>query len=82
MKTIVKNEGNISIYIFSDETEINLLDDRVEVGSPIILVISDHNAQTVTVYDNATPPEDWRGWKYTFDGSEWALNPDYIEPGA
>lgn len=80
MKTIVRTDDAISIYLFDDEAEITLFNTQVVIGNAVNLIIADCNSDNVVVYEGVTAPEDWRGWKYTFDGSEWALNPDYIDP--
>ena len=43
-------------------------------------IICDMNSSNAAVYTGVTPPEDWRGGKYLFDGTDWTTNPDYIEP--
>ncbi len=79
MKTIVRNDNDVSLYRFSDETPISVFEDRIDVGMPIFLIIADCNSDNVTVYDGVTPPDDWFACKYTFDGNVWTLNPDWIE---
>lgn len=80
MKTIVRNDNGVSLYRFPDETPISAFEDRIDVGMPIFLIVADCNSDNVTVYDDVTPPDDWSACKYTFDGTDWALNPDWVEP--
>lgn len=82
MKTIVRNDNNISLYIFSDDKALAVGADRIVVGNPEELIIADCNSSNVTVYEGVTPPADWSGWKYTFDGSVWTQNPDWVDPNA
>lgn len=74
MKTIVQNGTNLSKYLLSDDTTVTPLADSIVVGDPAEFIIGDMNANTATVYNNVTAPEDWVGNKYTFDGVVWALN--------
>ena len=76
MKTIVRNENNISIYVFDDSETVVLKNDCVEVGNPVDNTILDCNKNNVTLHENVTPPSDWDGHKYFYDGS-WSLNPNY-----
>lgn len=74
MKTITKN--GLSLYILSDDSVVNLLDDRVEVVGEF--VVGDLNSFNAVVFENVTPPEDWAGGRYFYDGS-WKLNPKAAE---
>lgn len=73
MQTICRDDNKVSLYIFSDDTLIVQYEDRIEVGDPVELIIADCNENNVTLYTDVTPPEDWGPWKYTFDGTAWAL---------
>jgi hypothetical protein len=79
MKTIIRNETNVSLYIFVDDV-VDIAADKTTVGNPVIEYILDCNTSNATVYENVTPPEDWKSWKYLFDGTTWTLNPDYNPP--
>ena len=84
MKTITFNGSNISAYRFADDdtitaTEINtVIPNTTEFSDPFI--ISDLNTSNSTIHTGVTPPEDWVGEKYFFDGTTWTDNPDYVEP--
>jgi hypothetical protein len=80
MKTIVRLDNNISLYVFEDTTLIDVHEDKIIITSDEIMTISDCNSANTIVYENITAPDDWRGWKYFFDGSEWTLNEDWVEP--
>lgn len=78
MKTLVKD--NKSIYIFDDAEVLDITADNIQVGEPARLIISDCNSSNITLYTDVTPPEDWIGHKYLFDGTTWTENPDWVDP--
>lgn len=80
MQTLTRKGTNISLYIFNDAEVVSASDTVVTVGNPIALTILDCNSENTVLYKNVTPPEDWVGWKYFFDGTTWTLNPDWVEP--
>lgn len=80
MKTIVENATCLSKYLLDDAEVVVLNEDSIVVGDPAEFIISDLNASTATVYEGVTAPADWVGNKYTFDGTDWALNPDWVDP--
>ena len=81
MKTIVQNSTNLSKYLVEDSVTIESTTDSITVGSPAQFIISDLNDNNSTVYANITDaPADWSGNKYFFDGTDWTLNPDWVDP--
>jgi hypothetical protein len=85
MKTIVKIDNDISLYLFDDEKEVNMQTNQINVGDPSNLdfIIGDLNSQNAVLYENVTnAPDDWFGEKYTFDGTTWTQNPDWVDPDA
>jgi len=78
MKTLVK--GNLSIYLFDDNKEVVVTNESITVGNPIEFVVSDCNDTNTTMYENIIAPVDWVGGKYFFDGTDWTLNPDWVDP--
>ncbi len=81
MKTIVETSSGLSKYLLADDVTITATADNITVGDPAQFIIGDLNSTTVTVTDNVTnAPEDWTGNKYTFDGTTWTLNPDWVDP--
>ena len=82
MKTIVENATNLSKYLLDDAEIVVLNEDNIVVGDPPKFIIADLNASTATVYEGVTAPADWIGNKYTFDGTDWTLNPTWVDPAA
>ena len=81
MKTIVETSTGLSKYLLADDVTITATSDNITVGDPAQFIIADLNSTTVTVTDNVTnAPDDWTGNKYTFDGTTWAANPDWVDP--
>ena len=83
MKTIVETSSGLSKYLLADDVTITTTAENITVGDPAQFIIGDLNSTTVTVTDNVTnAPEDWSGNKYTFDGTTWTLNPNWVDPEA
>ena len=81
MKTIVETSSGLSKYLLADDVTITATADNITVGDPAQYIIGDLNSTTVTITDNVTnAPDDWTGNKYTFDGTTWTLNPDWVDP--
>jgi len=77
MQTITFNDNNASVYIFSDSDEITPTESNIKCPR---FVIGDMNASNATVHENVTPPEDWQGGRYTFDGVSWASIASWSDP--
>jgi hypothetical protein len=80
MKTIVENATNLSKYLLADDVVVALNADHIVVGEPLQFIVADLSSGTAVVYGDVTAPDDWIGNKYTFDGTDWALNPDWVDP--
>ena len=81
MKTLTKS--NLSLYLLEDDVSVAMASDKITVGDPPKFIIGDCNSSdTVLHTDVATPPSDWIGHKYTYDGTAWAANPNYNEPAS
>ena len=77
MQTITLNDTSVSAYIFDDEH--NLVATPENITCPHF-IIGDMNSTSATIHTGVTPPDDWRGGNYLFDGDDWALNPDWTDP--
>jgi len=80
MKTLVKN--GLSIYLFDDDAHLEPTNECFYVGLPLEFVIGDCSAQDTDVFLGVSAPADWTGGKYRYDGADWTLNPDWVEPTA
>lgn len=77
MKTLVKD--NKSIYLFEDSKALTITAEGITVGSPAEFIIADCNNSNAELHSAVTPPQDWVGGKYTFDGSTWTLDPNWVD---
>lgn len=82
MKTLVFNESNNSPYIFEDDKNITIEENRITVGEEDNpdFYIGDMNSSNATLYKNVTVPEDWQGNRYIFDGTTWTEVDDWVDP--
>lgn len=80
MKTIVEIATNLSKYLLEDADAVTMRVADIVVGNPPAFIIADMNSSTAVVYEGITPPADWTGDKYTFDGANWAVNLNWVAP--
>ena len=78
MKTLVKDK--ISIYVFADSEAVNITDTNIVIGNPETLIIGDCNSSNTTLHEGVTPPSDWVGHKYLFNGTAWSANSAWVDP--
>jgi hypothetical protein len=78
MKTLTKE--NLSLYLFDDAEYLDIATDKITVGSPPKFIIGDCNITDTVLHEGVTGPDDWVGGKYLFDGTDWTLDPDWVEP--
>ena len=81
MKAIKWNGGDndgVVIYLFADDTVIDVQSDKTVIGDPETLIISDCNSSNVTVVSGVTDPGDYWGWKYkNTSGTTLTPNADF-----
>lgn len=77
MKTLVFTETKESKYIWEDSEIIILTETQTNATN---LFIMDLNSTNAVLVENVTPPADWRGCKYLYDGGAWTLNPKWVDP--
>lgn len=78
MKTLTK-DGK-SIYTFDNAEVLDISANNIAVGDPVKFFIHDCNSSNTVLHEGVTPPEDWTGHKYLFNGTDWTLNPDWVDP--
>jgi len=83
MKTIVETATGLSKYLLDDSVTITANSDHIVVGDPAQFIIDDLDSSNTTITESVTnAPGDWTGNKYTFDGTTWTQNPDWVDPDA
>jgi hypothetical protein len=80
MKTLVSQ--GYSLYIFQDDKPVNITSESVIVSEPDGNIITDCDSSNSIMYENVTVPDGWIGRKYFYDGTNWAVDPDFVEPNA
>lgn len=80
MKTLTKE--SLSLYLFNDTEVVEFATDRITVGNPPKFIIGDCNSTNTVLQEGVTGPVDWVGGKYFFDGTDWTLNPNWVESSA
>ena len=79
MKTIVRNDNNVSLYLLPNDTVITQdLNKTVFTKDSLVYHVADCNTSNTTVYENVTSPPSWSGWKYLYtEENGWDLNEDW-----
>jgi len=82
MKTLTFNENNHSPYIFADDKSVVVEAHRITVGDADDpdFYIGDMNSSNATLHLDVTPPDDWEGNRYTFNGSAWTAIEGWVDP--
>ena len=71
MKTLIRNEDQISIYLFEDSVTLTISENNIIVGDPIDFNIGDRNSTNTTLIENISSPSDWAHWKYKYVNAQW-----------
>ena len=69
MKTITLNSNNVSVYTFEDSDSVVSTAENITCQH---FMIGDMTSSNATIHTDATPPDDWQGGRYTYDGTTWA----------
>jgi hypothetical protein len=77
MQTITFNDSNISTYTFEDGDTLTATAESITSPN---FIIGDMNSSNATIHTGVTPPEDWKGGKYLFDGTSWTTNENWTDP--
>jgi len=77
MQTITFNSNNVSAYTFDDAHTLTASADSITTPT---FIIGDMNSSNATIHTGTTPPADWQGNRYTFDGTTWAEVTGWVDP--
>ena len=77
MQTITFNDSTKSAYIFEDGDTLTVTAENITCPA---FTIGDLNSSNSTIHTGVTPPADWQGGKYLFDGTSWTVNGDWDDP--
>ena len=77
MKTLTKD--NLSLYLLEDDVTVVMTKKDITVGDPPEFIIADCSSQDTVLHDGVSLPEEWTGHKYFYDGTGWALNPNFVK---
>jgi hypothetical protein len=87
MKTIIENATDLSHYIYEDSLQVVIGEKTLTIFTENIgdivetnTIIDKIDPSNYFLVEDVTPPEDWASNKYMYADSEWALNPDWVEP--
>ena len=77
------NDG-VAIYLFDDTKEVIRESDKTTInnadGNPE-LIISDVNSSNSNVYQNVIDPDDYFGWKYSYNETDgWVAIEGWVDP--
>jgi hypothetical protein len=73
MKTLVRR--SVSIMVLSDDVPVNM-GPVIEIYNPPKYLI-DNRLGEIQLYENVTPPENYRGNLFCYDGENWTPNPNW-----
>jgi|TARA_R110000772_G_scaffold264647_1_gene385347 hypothetical protein len=85
MKTIVETSSKLSKFLLADDVEVVSTTTEITIGNPQAsnpaYIVVCHSSLDTTLYTSVTnAPSNWSGNRYTFDGTTWTANPDWIDP--
>ena len=90
MKTLIRNTNNVSLFLWNDARSVTIASGSITVAADSTaisppskkdaFVVADLNSSNTTLHTSvATPPSDWVGNAYCYNGTAWSANPDYVE---
>jgi len=77
MKTITFNSNNVSAYVFEDTEQVTVSTENITCPN---FIIGDLNSTNSTMHTEVTPPEDWMGGRYVYDGTDWTEVVGWVDP--
>jgi len=90
MKTLIRNTDNVSLFLWNNDRSVTITSDSITVAADSsaisppskkgAFVVADLNSSNTTLHTSvATPPSDWEGNVYCYNGTAWNANPNYSE---
>ena len=81
-KAIVFNEDNRCPFVLDDSVTITSAADSIQVrnNGGHDYDIGDMNSSNATVHQGVTAPADWKGNRYTYDGTTWTEIAGWVDP--
>jgi len=77
-KVITENSTNLAKYVFDDGDTITYEADRLVCPA---FIVADLNSGNCTEHISvADVPGDYVGNRYFYDGADWTVNPDWVDP--
>ena len=73
MKTLVRR--SVSIMVLKDDVPVSM-GGTIEIYSPPRYLI-DNSLGEIELYENVTPPDNYKGNMFCFDGKTWSPNPNW-----
>ena len=77
MKTITFNSNSVSAYVFENTEQVTLNTENITCPD---FIIGDLNSTNATMHTDVTPPEDWMGGRYVYDGTDWTEVVGWVDP--
>ena len=77
MKTITFNSNSVSAYVFENTEQVTLNTENITCSD---FIIGDLNSTNATMHTDVTPPEDWMGGRYVYDGTDWTEVVGWVDP--
>ena len=81
-QTITLKSNNVSVYVFEDSETVTMGSDQITVGDPVDRTLGDLNSSNAQLHAGVTAPDNWAGWKHTYDGSSWGDVSGWVDPRA
>ena len=79
MQTMTRIGTDVSLYLWPDDVVVVIDESSTRIGNPVNSIIADCSIGNAVIHTGVIAPDDWAPWKYTFNGANWAHNPNYIE---
>lgn len=78
------NRIGTSIYLFEDNQVVDIQNEKTTIkdaNNNPILIISDVNSNNATLHKNITSPQDYFGYKYSYNEADgWVAIEGWIDP--